>query len=61
MRRIFTGLLVVSFLLSLAPATVYAAPRRDDGGRSGTIAKIEKLIKRIIKKVPLEDLSFPKP
>jgi hypothetical protein len=61
MRRILNGILIVSFVLSLTAAPAYAAPRRDDGDRWSPIVKIEKLIKRIIKKIPLEDISFPKP
>lgn len=62
MRRFFNGLLVLSFVLSLTAAPAYAAPRRDGGdGYSTPLKKIEKIIKRIIKKIPLDDISWPKP
>jgi hypothetical protein len=62
MRRLFSGFLVVSFVLSLATTTAHAAPRRDDGDTYlSPIKKIEKVIKKIIKKIPLDDLSWPRP
>lgn len=62
MRRFFNGLLVLSIVLSLTAAPAYAAQRRDDGdGYLSPIKKIEKIIKKIIKKIPLDDLSWPRP
>lgn len=62
MRRFFNGLLVLSFVLSLTAAPAYAAPRRDDGNEYlSPFKKIEKIIKKIIKKIPLDDLSWPRP
>lgn len=64
MRRIFNGLLVLSFVLSLTAAPAYAAPRRDDGdGYLSPIQKIEKIIEKIkkIKKHDGGEMSFPKP
>ena len=66
MRRLFSGLLVVSFVLSLTTTTAYAAPRRDDGdGYLSPIKKIEKvigkIIKRTIKKCDGGDMSVPRP
>jgi len=67
MRRLFNGLLVVSFVLSLTAAPAYAAPRRDDGdGYLSPIKKIEKVIEKIIKRTIKKsdgggDMSVPKP
>jgi hypothetical protein len=62
MRRLFKGLLVVSFVLSLTAAPAYAVPRRDDGdGYPTPLKKIEKIIKKIIKKIPLDEISWPRP
>jgi hypothetical protein len=66
MRRIFNGLLVASFVLSLTATPAYAAPRRDDGdGYLTPLRKIEKIIekvaKKVFKKAPSDDMSFPKP
>jgi len=63
MRRFFNGLAVLSLVLSLS-VPAYAAPRRDDGGDGfyrDSIKKIVQVIKRIVKVVPLDDLSWPKP
>jgi hypothetical protein len=66
MRRFFNGLLVLSFVLSLTAAPAYAAPRRDDGnGYLSPIKKIERIIEKVIRKVfkpgPSDDMSFPRP
>jgi len=62
MRRFFNGLLVVSFVLTLTAAPAYAAPRRDDGdGFLTPIKKIEKIVKKIIKKFDGGDMSVPRP